>query len=65
VSAEVWYYDSDAQGRPNTAAGVQGPVQCQSVLTLAPGTPVYAVATRPETNTVVVGPLASLARPGR
>jgi hypothetical protein len=43
VSAEVWYYDSDAQGRPNTAAGVQGPVKSQSVLTLASGSAVYAV----------------------
>jgi tRNA-specific 2-thiouridylase len=31
-------------------------------LGVAAGTPVYAIATRPETNTVVVGPLESLAR---
>src|SRR5262249_5261936 len=27
LTAQVWYYDSDAQGRPNTNAGVKGPVK--------------------------------------
>jgi hypothetical protein len=35
LTVQVWYYDSDAQGRPNAAAGVRGPVQSVSVLTLA------------------------------
>jgi hypothetical protein len=33
LTAQVWYYDSDAQGRPNTAAGVKAPVQATVVLT--------------------------------
>src|SRR5262249_10877874 len=35
MTVEVWYYDSDAQGRPNTSLGVQGPVKHTSVLLLA------------------------------
>src|SRR6516165_2160576 len=27
LTANVWYYDSDAQGRPNGGAGVKGPVK--------------------------------------
>jgi hypothetical protein len=42
LTVEVWYYDSDAQGRPNVAAGVQGPVKGMSVLTLAPAPIPYA-----------------------
>jgi hypothetical protein len=44
LTAEVWYYDSDAQGRPNTAAGVQGPERATSVLLLTPPAVVAAVA---------------------
>jgi hypothetical protein len=29
----VWYYDSDAQGRPNVSAGLKGPVRGSSILT--------------------------------
>jgi hypothetical protein len=39
LTAQVWYYDSDAQGRPNAGAGVKGPVQATSVLTVT-GSPV-------------------------
>jgi hypothetical protein len=35
LTAQVWYYDSDAQGRPNGGAGVKGPVKATSLLTLA------------------------------
>jgi hypothetical protein len=35
LTAQVWFYDSDAQGRPNTGAGLKGPVKGTSVL--APG----------------------------
>src|SRR5262249_10333448 len=35
MTVEVWYYDSDAQGRPNTSLGVQGRVKHTSVLLLA------------------------------
>jgi formylglycine-generating enzyme required for sulfatase activity len=35
VTTQVWYFDSDAQGRPDTAAGLKGPVQAVSILTLA------------------------------
>jgi hypothetical protein len=35
LSVKVWYYDSDAQGRPNTSAGVKGPVQAVFALTPA------------------------------
>ena len=31
LTAQVWYYDSDAQGRPNAGAGVKGPVQAFGV----------------------------------
>jgi hypothetical protein len=34
LTAQVWYYDSDAQGRPNGSAGAQGPVKSTSVLML-------------------------------
>jgi hypothetical protein len=34
LTAHVWYFDSDAQGRPNTSALLQGPVKATSVLTL-------------------------------
>jgi hypothetical protein len=38
MTVQVWYLDSDAQGRPNAAAGVKGPIQATSVLSLgAPG----------------------------
>src|SRR5262245_9552150 len=36
LTAQVWYYDSDAQGRANAGAGVKGPVRATSVLTLVP-----------------------------
>jgi hypothetical protein len=32
MTVQVWYYDSDAQGRPNSSAGVRGPTQSTSVL---------------------------------
>src|SRR5262245_60077116 len=35
LTVQVWYYDSDAQGRPNTGAGLRGPVMASSVLLLA------------------------------
>jgi hypothetical protein len=35
LSVQVWYYDSDSQGRPDPGAGVKGPVQAVSVLTFA------------------------------
>jgi hypothetical protein len=34
MTVQVWYLDSDAQGRPNAAGGVKGPFQATSVLTL-------------------------------
>jgi hypothetical protein len=33
LTVQVWYCDSDAQGRPNTHAGVKGPVKATSILT--------------------------------
>jgi hypothetical protein len=33
LTAQVWYYDSDAQGRPNSGAGLKGPVKIASTLT--------------------------------
>src|SRR5919206_2944512 len=47
LTVQVWYYDSDAQGRPNSAAGVKGPAQCTSVLLLAPPKPVVAGVAQP------------------
>jgi hypothetical protein len=38
LTVQVWYYDSDAQGRPNSSAGVKGPVKATAVLTAAPPT---------------------------
>jgi hypothetical protein len=38
LSVQVWYYDSDAQGRPNTRAELKGPVKANSVLFAAPQT---------------------------
>jgi hypothetical protein len=35
LTVQVWYYDSDAQGRPNSSAGVKGPLQSTSVLMLS------------------------------
>jgi hypothetical protein len=35
LTVQVWYFDSDAQGRPNNAIGVKGPVQ--ATVTLVPG----------------------------
>jgi hypothetical protein len=35
LAVQVWYYDSDAQGRPNVAAGLKGPVRGSSILTPA------------------------------
>src|SRR5262245_2197869 len=35
LTTQVWYYDSDAQGRPNTGAGLRGPAKASSVLLLA------------------------------
>ncbi|MCI0465188.1 MAG: hypothetical protein L0Z62_50340, partial [Gemmataceae bacterium] len=32
LTVQVWYYDSDAQGRPNSGAGVKGPIKSTSVL---------------------------------
>jgi hypothetical protein len=32
LTVQVWYYDSDAQGRPNAAAGLKGPVKGSSIL---------------------------------
>src|SRR5262249_40873902 len=32
LTAQAWYCDSDAQGRPSTAAGVKGPVKASTVL---------------------------------
>jgi hypothetical protein len=44
LTVQVWYCDSDAQGRPNTSAGVKGPVKGTSILT--PGGPAaYAAPT--------------------
>jgi hypothetical protein len=37
LTVQVWYYDSDAQGRPNSNAGVKGPVK--ETLVLMAGTP--------------------------
>jgi hypothetical protein len=37
LTAQVWYYDSDAQGRPNPGAGVKGPVKAASTLVPAAG----------------------------
>jgi hypothetical protein len=34
LTAQVWYYDSDPQGRPNSGAGVKGPVKATSLLLL-------------------------------
>jgi hypothetical protein len=34
LTVQVWYFDSDAQGRPNSSAGLRGPVQNTSVLIL-------------------------------
>jgi hypothetical protein len=39
LTAQVWYYDSDAQGRPNVSAGLKGPVRGSSILT-----PVFVAA---------------------
>src|SRR5438067_2207566 len=36
LTAQVWYYDSDAQGRSNAGAGAKGPVRASSVLSLSP-----------------------------
>jgi hypothetical protein len=33
LTAQVWYYDSDAQGRPNASAGLKGPVRGSCILT--------------------------------
>jgi hypothetical protein len=44
VTAQVWYYDSDAQGRPDTAAGLKGPIQAVSILTVGSPAPVAGVA---------------------
>jgi hypothetical protein len=48
LTAQVWYFDSDAQGRPNGGSGARGPVKSTSVLTLAspsaPGAPATAAA---------------------
>src|SRR5262249_47230805 len=44
LTAQVWYLDSDAQGRPNSGAGLKGPVKATAGLALgapapaAPGT---------------------------
>jgi hypothetical protein len=35
MTVQVWYFDSDGQGRPNASAGVRGPVQSSSIVTLA------------------------------
>jgi len=35
LTVQVWYLDSDAQGRPNTSAGVKGPVTANSALILS------------------------------
>src|SRR5262245_51279858 len=35
LTVQVWYYDSDAQGRPNVSAGLRGPVRGSSTLTPA------------------------------
>jgi hypothetical protein len=35
LTVQVWYYDSDARGSPNTAAGLKGPVKATSVLLAA------------------------------
>jgi hypothetical protein len=53
LTVQVWYYDSDAQGRPNTAAGLKGPVKATSLLLAAgqhtsSGPPVVAGACRIE-----------------
>src|SRR5215831_13657124 len=32
LTAQVWYYDSDAQGRANVGAGVKGPAKAASTL---------------------------------
>src|SRR5262245_24961411 len=53
LAVQVWYYDSDAQGRPNAAAGLKGPVKATSLLLAAgqhspSGPPVVAGACRVE-----------------
>jgi hypothetical protein len=40
LTVHVWYYDSDAQGRPNVNAGLKGPVSATCVLVPASGGPV-------------------------
>src|SRR5262249_9707083 len=50
LTAQVWYYDSDAQGRSNAGAGAKGPVRATSVLTLSPQ------AAIPETQVQTAGP---------
>jgi hypothetical protein len=50
LTAQVWYYDSDAQGRSNAGAGVKGPVRATSVLALSPP------AAPPETRSPTAGP---------
>jgi hypothetical protein len=38
LNVQVWYFDSDAQGRPNTGALLKGPVKATSVLMQASST---------------------------
>jgi hypothetical protein len=38
VAVQVWYYDSDAQGRPNARAEVRGPVKATAMLLASPHT---------------------------
>jgi hypothetical protein len=45
LTAQVWYYDSDAQGRANLGAGLKGPAKAASVLT-----PTVAPSSSPATG---------------
>src|SRR5262249_27701648 len=37
LNVQVWYYDSDARGRPNVSEGLKGPMRASAILTPAPG----------------------------
>jgi hypothetical protein len=47
LTIQVWYFDSDAQGRANTSGGLKGPVKATVVLTAAPQVTVHAVPVQP------------------
>jgi hypothetical protein len=41
LTVQVWYYDSDAQGRPHTGGGLKGPAKATSSLIPGPGAVTY------------------------